>query len=74
MFNGSGGCLVEEAECAASVGQAVKWDREESQLPQNAERQSGGGQKWEQHHKHNAQKILYAFVSWVWTKVVYSNA
>lgn len=27
MFNGSEGGLVEEAECVASVGQAVTWDR-----------------------------------------------
>ena len=30
MFNGSGDVGVEEADCAASVGRAVKWDRQEA--------------------------------------------
>lgn len=39
MFNGSREGSVEEADCAASVGHAVKWDRGGSQ-------DGGGGQMW----------------------------
>lgn len=39
MFNGSREVSVEEADCAASVGHAVKWDRGGSQ-------DGGGGQMW----------------------------
>lgn len=35
MFNGSGEVGVEEADCAASVGRAVKWDGGGSQPAQD---------------------------------------
>ena len=42
MFNGSGEVSVQEADCAASVGQAVKWDRGGSQPAQEGWSGVGG--------------------------------
>lgn len=42
MFNGSGAVGMEEADCAASVDQAVKWDRGGSRPAQGGGRRGGG--------------------------------
>lgn len=59
MFNGSGGGLVEEAECVASVGQAVKWDREERQLPWYTERHWGNDEDNIPNTMHTKNPSLY---------------
>lgn len=46
MFNGSGEVGVEEADCAASVGHAVKWDRGGSQPAQDGGRGGEERREW----------------------------